>query len=213
MPLPSALGDREEFRRLWPVFVALGVLLALAGFLALLVPTVIARFAIMLWGWFLVVRGGVDLVGAFFARRQSRFLSHLITGILALVVGLLILSYVRDDETELVEKVILMLIAVFLLVSGLAQMISGLLVRSEAWGWVLISGLISVVIGVFVWRNLGDPQKTPIILGIFIGVDMISRGATWIGLGLAAKNVKPAFDDTSSLPGVVVNRPEQQKGP
>lgn len=202
----SDVAAREELRPFWPIFLALGGLLVLAGFLALLMPSFIAQFAVILWGWFLVARGCVDVAGSFFARRQSSFLSHLIMGILALVVGMIILSYVREDETEKVEKVILLLIAVFLLVSGLAQILSGLALRSEGWLFVLLAGLVSVIVGVFVWRNVGNPQKTPYILGIFVALDLLSRGATWIGLGLVAKNAKPAFDNTSSMPGVVVAR-------
>jgi uncharacterized membrane protein HdeD (DUF308 family) len=188
MPPPDEIAQREEFRRLWPAFFGVGVALVLAGFVALFVPSVIADFAVMLWGWFLIARGGVDLIGSFFARRQSAFLSHLLSGILALVVGFLIVSLIAQDKEVKVERVILLLITAFLLVSGLVQIVVGLALRSEAWSYTLFSGVVSVVIGVLVWRNVGDPEKVPYMLGIFIGIDLLSRGATWIGLGLAAKN-------------------------
>lgn len=181
-PAPE-LVQRADLRPLWPAFLGLGVALALAGFAALLAPNVMEKWGVLLWGYFLITRGVVDCIGSFFTRRQGAFLSHLLQGVLGLVVGVLIVTH-----EEKAEKVILMLIAVFLLVSGVVQIVAGLALRSEAWLYVLLSGLVGVVVGVLVWRNVGDPEKSSYILGIFIGLDLLSRGGTWIGLGLAAKN-------------------------
>src|SRR5262245_48371026 len=104
VPPPSSLAEKEEIRPLWPVFFGIGALLALAGFLALFVPRFMAEFALWYWGWFLIARGVVDVVGSFFARKQSSFLSHLVMGILALVVGALILT----DEDKAAKVITLL---------------------------------------------------------------------------------------------------------
>jgi uncharacterized membrane protein HdeD (DUF308 family) len=142
---------------------------------------VVTDLAVLIWGWFLVVRGVVELVGSFFARRRNSFLLHLLTGVLALVVGALVITH-----EEKAEKFITLLIAVFFLFGGLSQVIAALYLRSDGWLLTLLAGVIGVVVGVAIWR--GYPDNTAVVLGICIGVDLIARGGAWIGFAFAIKN-------------------------
>jgi uncharacterized membrane protein HdeD (DUF308 family) len=181
MELNDATATPAETRRLWVVLFAVGVLLALTGLVALIAPNVVTDLAVLIWGWFLVIRGVLEVVGSFFARKRESFLLHLLTGILALVVGVLVITH-----EEKAEKFITLLIAVFFLFGGLSQVVAALLLRSDGWLFTLIAGLIGVVVGVAIWR--GYPDNTALVLGICIGVDLIARGGSWIGLALSIKN-------------------------
>ena len=181
MPANDAIATSDEARRFWIVLFLIGVLLALAGFAALIAPNVVTDLAVFIWGWFLILRGVLELVGSFFYRRQESFLLHLLTGILSLVVGVLVIAY---EGTA--ERVITLLLAAFFLFGGLSQIVAALLVRPDGWLLMLAAGVLGVLIGVAIWRNY--PGNSSVILGLFIGIDLLSRGATWIGYGLALKN-------------------------
>jgi uncharacterized membrane protein HdeD (DUF308 family) len=54
------------------------------------------------------------------------------------------------------------------------------------WVWIVISGLITLVLGVIILAHW--PVSSLWTLGIFLGVDLVFAGATWIGLGLGLRN-------------------------
>jgi uncharacterized membrane protein HdeD (DUF308 family) len=181
MPINDAVSTPEEARRLWVVFFAIGALLALTGLVALIAPSLVTDFVVLIWGWFLIARGVLESVGAFFARRRNSFMLHLLTGILALVIGVLVVTHPVKAE-----KFVTLLIAAFFLFGGLSQIIGALYLRSEGWLIMLIAGVIGVIVGVAIWR--GYPDNTDLVLGICIGVDLIARGGSWIGFALSVKN-------------------------
>src|SRR5262245_43109257 len=95
------LAGLDDIRRHWFIFLLVGILLAVAGIIALLFPLVMTDIAIFFWGLFLLVRGVLEIVGSFYARRFGTFMLHFVIGILALVLGGLIIS-----KPEPAEKVL-----------------------------------------------------------------------------------------------------------
>ena len=170
-----------ELRSYWPVFLGLGALFALAGLVAMIIPSFTAEVAVVVWGCILLFRGTAEIIGAFLARSSRTFMLHLGIGVLALVLGGLIVNH--SDE---VKTLLTLLIALFLFVVGLLQVVSALYLRDTGWGWLLTSGLVGVLVGILVWRHVAD--NSALILGMFVGLDLISRGGTWIGVGLELKN-------------------------
>ena len=53
-------------------------------------------------------------------------------------------------------------------------------------GWVLLSGLITRLLGILIWRQL--PGAAVWVIGTFVGIDMIFAGWSWVMLALAARN-------------------------
>ncbi len=58
--------------------------------------------------------------------------------------------------------------------------------QGSPWVWVVISGLITLVLGLIILAHW--PFSAVYTLGIFLGVDLVFAGASWIGLGLGLKN-------------------------
>ena len=54
------------------------------------------------------------------------------------------------------------------------------------WVWVVVSGLITLVLGLIILAHW--PVSSVYMLGIFLGVDLVFAGASWIGLGMALRN-------------------------
>lgn len=171
----------EDARRFWVFFVLLGALLALGGICALLLPQVATDVAIFVWGCILLARGVVEVAGSFLTRRGESFLLHLAIGILSLVVGGLILL-----KPDTAEKALTLILAAFFLVGGIAQAVAAVVVRHHGWAFGLVAGLVGVLIGVSLFNNY--PENAPWVIGAFVGIDLIFRGASWIGFGLNVKN-------------------------
>lgn len=184
---PLAEGLRHELDALrgnWLWFVVLGVALMVLGVVAL-GSTVIASLAVeMTFGVLLLIAGVGEVVGSFWARRWSGVFLHLLSGILSAVVGVL---FLRNPIGGLAA--LTLLVACLFLVSGSFKIVAALSHRFAQWGWPLVSGVLDVILGVLILADY--PPSALWVLGLFLGINMIFRGAHWIALGVAIRSAIP----------------------
>ena len=170
----------DELRRNWPWFVLLGVALTAVGFMALWSPWVASLATAVVIGSLLLVAGAVEIVGSIWSRRLTGFFLHLLSGLLSLVVGALCLRAPVDALLALT-----LLVACLFVAGGTFKIVAALSYRFGAWGWILVSGVIDLALGVLIW--LEWPGSAFWVLGLFLGISLVFRGFNWIGLGLAAR--------------------------
>jgi uncharacterized membrane protein HdeD (DUF308 family) len=98
--------------------------------------------------------------------------STLVSGILALALGVLVLAW--PGKTILIAAI---LFGIYLLVTGIAQVIFAFSLHVSAGGRVLlfISGAASLVLAVLCFRHFGEGYAI-LLLAIWIGVGFIFRG-------------------------------------
>jgi uncharacterized membrane protein HdeD (DUF308 family) len=66
--------------------------------------------------------------------------------------------------------------------AGIYRAIASMIMRFPNWGWSLFSGIVSFVVGALLVRGL---QTTSLwFLGLYIGVDLIIHGLSWITFAL-----------------------------
>jgi len=53
------------------------------------------------------------------------------------------------------------------------------------WGWSLASGIISVMLGVMIYRQW--PASGLWVIGMFVGIELIFNGWTWIMLSMGLR--------------------------
>jgi uncharacterized membrane protein HdeD (DUF308 family) len=101
---------------------------------------------------------------------QHLWKSALLSGILAVILGILVLAW--PGPTIIVAAIIF---GAYLLVSGIAQVIFAFALHVSAGGRVLlfISGAAALVLAVLAFRHFGDAV---LLLAIWIGVGFIFRG-------------------------------------
>jgi uncharacterized membrane protein HdeD (DUF308 family) len=100
--------------------------------------------------------------------------STLVSGILALILGILVLAW--PGKTLLIAAV---LFGLYLLVTGITQVVFAFSLHVSAGGRVLlfISGAASLVLALLAFRHFGsDPLVAILLLAIWIGVGFIFRG-------------------------------------
>jgi uncharacterized membrane protein HdeD (DUF308 family) len=106
--------------------------------------------------------GAFYLVGAFFTRGWGGFFLSLLAGVLHLAVGVIVLNHPF-------EAVVLytLLMAVFFFVEGLFRSIAAVAGRFRNWGWVLCNGIVTLLLGVLIWRQW--PFSGLYVVGLFLG--------------------------------------------
>ena len=132
--------------------------------------------------------------------------STVISGILAIVLGALILAW--PGETLLVAAV---LFGVYLLVSGIAQVALAFGLHSSAGGRILlfVSGAASLILAVLAFRHFGQGYAL-LLLAIWIGIGFIFRGVATTATAFSEFHGTPGrgwsifFGIISIIAGVVV---------
>lgn len=175
------LRDIDEARRNWGWFLALGVLLIVLGIGVISFSTAATIFSVIIFGVFLLAAGVVEIIQTFLARKWSAFFLSLLLGILYLATGFLCVSKPAVSAITLTFW-----IAIFLFIAGLFRMISSLLLRFDQWGWVFFNGLVTFILGILIYSEW--PVSGLWIIGLFIGIDMILAGWSWVILSLTARS-------------------------
>ena len=59
--------------------------------------------------------------------------------------------------------------------------------RIHGWGWQVLSGLVALLLGLFI--TAGWPASSIWVIGTFIGIDLIFGGWSFIMIALAARRL------------------------
>ncbi|MCE2982853.1 MAG: HdeD family acid-resistance protein [Parachlamydia sp.] len=179
-PLVPFIRDIQEVRQNWGTFLALGILLIVLGTLAIVFNIFTTFFSILFLGGLLVVSGAAQIAQSFLARKWSGLFTSLIAGILYIIIGFFCLAKPMLTATSLT-----LLISAILLVGGLVRMITAGLLRFEHWGWVFFNGFVTFILGMLIYSDW--PVSGLWIIGMFIGIDMLLSGWSWVILALSAR--------------------------
>jgi uncharacterized membrane protein HdeD (DUF308 family) len=181
--------ELHPLRKYWWCFLLLGIALVVFGSLAIADPWITlftSIVAVQVLGFLLLASGIIQVVSSFWAGRWSGMLFHILMGVLYLVVGVMIL-----DDPKVSMVMLTKFIAIFLIVSGAFSIVSALAQRFHGWGWVLLNGGISLLLGIIINRQM--PEAALWVIGLFIGIELLFRGWAWIMLSLGLRAV--AKDD------------------
>lgn len=165
----EALRDTVKRHSLW--YLLQGVLMVVAGFLALVYPLVTSVAIIYLLGWVLIASGVLQGIGLIGAPKVPHFWLQLVSVVLSIVVGVLLLS---NPEGGLL--IMTLLLIVFFMAEGISKIVFALTIRPfPAWGWVFGSGLVGIMLAFYLFASL--PLSSDWVLGFLLGILLISEGA------------------------------------
>jgi len=176
----SGTHELHPLRNKWWCFLLLGIALVVFGSFCIIDPLVPSLASVVILGFLLMAAGITQIVGAFWAGKWSGMLLHLLIGVLYSVVG-----YMIVDAPVVNMVMITKFIAIFLVVSGVFRIISALAVRFHDWGWALLNGGVTLLLGLIINRQL--PEAALWVIGLFIGIEMILNGWVWVMLALGLR--------------------------
>ena len=178
------LSDIQGLQKNWGWLLALGIISIVLGILALGSSVFFTIASMIFFGWILLIMGILELVYSFWQRHWGGFFLHLLNGILASVVGVIMIGNPAASALFLT-----LMLAMFFMVAGLFRIITSLAMRFPSWGWRLFNGIISLLLGILLWAQW--PWSGLWAIGMFIGVDLIFSGWGSVMLALAARDLPP----------------------
>ena len=169
------------------LFLVEGVVLLVLGTTAIALPLLATLALTILIGWLLLVSGVMGLIATFTMRQAPGFWWLLISGLLALVVGVLLLARPVSGAFSLT-----IVLVAFFIIEGVASIMFSLDYKRELsgkWGWMLVSGVIDLVLALMIFTGL--PSTAAWAIGLLVGINMVFGGWALIAMALHARKAAP----------------------
>lgn len=162
--------------------ITLGVVLLIFGILAIASPFV-AGLSIAITIGILLIMGGIgQLVFAFNASSFGKGIWVFILGALTVFIGI---AMVGQPDAALAT--LTLFLAAYFIVEGIFEIIWAFQIKPvKNWGWNLFSGIISLLLGIMIWRQY--PLSGAWAIGTLVGIKLIFSGWTMIAFGGAARS-------------------------
>jgi uncharacterized membrane protein HdeD (DUF308 family) len=171
----------EPLRAKWGWIVALGVVYLIVGVIALGSIVLATAVSVFLVGIMMVIAGVAEIINAFQIKTWGKFLLWLVLGALYVFAG-----FVAFSNPLLTAVVLTLLLGAALVVSGIMRIILAFSMKGGAsWGWALLSGVVTLLLGLLILARW--PISSLFVLGLFLGIDLVIAGASWIAIGLGLK--------------------------
>ncbi|MBN9886707.1 HdeD family acid-resistance protein [Salipiger abyssi] len=163
----------------WRWLLVLGAVLIVGAVLAFLNPFAASLTAVAIAGSIFVLGGVLQLWIAF--QYQGPSAARLVAGLLGLLVLVFGVALVANPLAGIVS--LTLLIAGFFLAMGVLRIWLGFHLRDRTgWGWLVAAGAVSVLLGLLI--VLAMPEAAAGLLGLFLGVDLLSSGVGMTVLAL-----------------------------
>ena len=167
----------------WKAFLFEGILLAVLGLAAMVVPPLASLAVTIFLGWMFLISGVAGLIVTFWARQMPGFWWSLFSAALAVLAGLVLLA--RPMQGVLTLTIV---VGAYFLAEGVATIMYALEHRrelSERWSWLLVSGLMDILIAFLIIAGL--PGSAEWAIGLLVGINLVLGGAALVGMALAAR--------------------------
>jgi uncharacterized membrane protein HdeD (DUF308 family) len=178
-------GDITELRKGWIWFLILGAVLVLLGIIALGALPFVTRASLFVFGVFLFIGGGLEIVHAFWRRKWSGFFLDLLIGVLYLIVGFWFMAQPLQGAL-----VLTLVLAAAFIVGGAFRIAGALTTSVPHQGWLVLGGVVNVLLGIIIWA--GWPLSGFWVPGLFVAIDLLVQGWCLVMLALAARSLPEA---------------------
>ena len=183
---PSGLidGIKENAK----LAVVSGVILIVAGTFAVMSPMVAGLSITILVGVSLVLGGVGQCFLALKAGAFGRALLTFLVGALMVAAG----SFMMTQPVAGLASITLLLVA-YLIAAGLGELIMSLQLRpANGWGWMLCNGIITLLLGMMLWRQF--PLSGAWAIGVLFGIKMIFSGWALVFIGRGVKQAATSLE-------------------
>lgn len=172
---PHSLGATiERLRQRRGSILAFGILSALLGLVALVLVETATIASVLVIGVFMILAGCIEIAVGFRTRSWGRMLLWEAAGVLYLLAGLFAVAL-----PELASVVLTLLLGAGLLATGVLRVVVGFqLAGSPARSGLILAGFVTSLLGVLIL--VGWPGNSVLVLGTFLGLDLLFYGVSWM---------------------------------
>lgn len=178
----AVASEVEALHRTWGWLLAWGALLIVAGLAALAYPAAATVVTVEVFGVVMLIAAGGQLIAAIYARGWGGTLASILCGVLYFFAGVVFLERPLLGAAGYTLFLAMMFFAV-----GIVRTAAALTQRFSGWGWSVVSGVVSILLAVLIWRDL--PESALWVIGTFVGIDLVFAGWSWVMLALAVRHV------------------------
>jgi uncharacterized membrane protein HdeD (DUF308 family) len=180
-PAGSLAAGIEPLRAKWGWIVALGVIYVIVGMIALGSVVAATAASVVVVGIMMIIAGVAEVVNAFQIKTWGKFLFWVGLGVLYIIAG-----FVAFENPLLTAVVLTLLLGAALIASGIMRIILAFSIKEGTlWIWVALSGVVTLLVGLIILAKW--PVSSLFVLGLFLGIDLVFAGASWIGIGLGLR--------------------------
>ena len=153
----------------------------IVGVIALGSVVIATAASVFFVGIMMVIAGAIEVINAFQIKTWGRFLLWLSLGALYVIAGVL-----TFENPLLAASLLTLMLGFALLISGVMRMVLAFSMKEGGlWIWVLISGLVTLLLGLVILLHW--PVSSLYVLGIFLGIDLVVAGASWVAIGFGLR--------------------------
>ncbi|HKP91673.1 MAG TPA: HdeD family acid-resistance protein [Thermoleophilaceae bacterium] len=175
----------EALRRGRKRLMIAGVLMLVLGAVAIIVPAVASVATAIFIGWILVIASAFDLANAMAVEHGGRKALRIVLAMLTFVAGIYLLVAPLDGVFTLT-----VVLVIWFMASGAARIIVGISERGvPGWGLTVLSGALSIVLGVLIAEEL--PSSADWAIGLIVGVDLLFAGTLLTSLAYRLRGLAP----------------------
>jgi len=173
---------RNELQRSWHWLLVLGILFILFGTIGLGMVAGVTMASMFFLGLLLMMAGLSQLIDGFKSKQWRGAITHDLIAVLYMVIGCFAVK-----DPFLTSSIITAVIAGSLIAMGLLRLIMVAIMfrQSKGWGWLVLAGLSSIVLGVLILMQW--PYSGLWFIGLFIAIELIISGWTYVLLALAIR--------------------------
>jgi uncharacterized membrane protein HdeD (DUF308 family) len=161
----------------WWVFLLLGAAAVVVGLILLFDLVAAVGTLVVFVALGLIFTG----LGELTAASRYRTTLSVVAGVLLIAAGVVALAWPGITLWALA-----VVTGVGLLLSGAARTIAAAADKPDGWGWLLVGGLLSLVVGVLA---LAWPGATVLVLAILLGIRLVVYGAVEMAFALGLRDV------------------------
>jgi uncharacterized membrane protein HdeD (DUF308 family) len=173
--------ELAPLRSKWGWILALGIVYLVVGFIALGSVVTATAASVFIVGIMMVIAGVAEVINAFQIKTWGKFVLWVILGALYIIAG-----FVTIQNPLLAAAFLTLLLGAVLAGSGIMRVVLAFSMKEgTAWIWLVLSGAVTFLLGVIILYRW--PVSSLYVLGLFLGIDLVIAGASWISVSLGLR--------------------------
>ena len=171
-----------EVQKNWKWLLFLGIAFLILGIIGLGRAFTLTIASVYFFGFLILIGGAIQLFESFKCKGWKSFIWHLIISLIYIIIGIEIIL-----KPMVASTVLTLMLAIGIILVGIFRVVMAIQHRGLTnWGWPLFSGIISILLGLVIAAKW--PVSGLFVIGLFVAIELIIHGWSYLFLALAAKN-------------------------
>jgi len=172
----------------WGWLLAFGIISIILGVIGLGRAVAFTVAGVFFFGALILSGGIIQFIQAFKCKGWKGFIWHLLIALLYIFAGISVMT-----RPLAASALFTLMLAGAIIAVGIIRIIMALKLRgTKGWGWLLFGGIVALVLGLMIAAQW--PVSGLWVIGLFIAIELIMNGWSYVFIALAAKEVGKAVE-------------------